>query len=94
MEEKKQVHAFFSGKVQKVGFRWWCKYYAESHRLDGWVRNLPDKRVELLVEGNSDLVDWLIARLHEQFEISSAEIKEGPFEGEIGYFDITHPGNP
>jgi acylphosphatase len=43
----KQV--FYSGRVQGVGFRYATKQLAAGFEVTGWVRNLPDGRVELLV---------------------------------------------
>ena len=43
----KQV--FYSGRVQGVGFRYATKQLATGFDVSGWVRNLPDGRVELLV---------------------------------------------
>src|SRR5688572_25537300 len=43
----KQV--FYSGRVQGVGFRYTAKQLAAGFDVTGWVRNLPDGRVELLV---------------------------------------------
>jgi acylphosphatase len=34
---------------------------AENRRLTGWVRNLPDGRVEAVVEGDTDQIEQLIA---------------------------------
>ena len=49
------------GRVQAVGFRWFVRDVAESLRLDGWVRNLPDGRsVEALVQGPEAQVDQLV----------------------------------
>jgi acylphosphatase len=45
----KQV--FFEGRVQGVGFRFTTKRLAEEFEVVGWVRNLPDGRVELQVMG-------------------------------------------
>ena len=57
---KKQIHAYFSGTVQGVGFRFTAQDIANDLRLTGWVRNLPDKRVEVLAEGEEkDLKDFL-----------------------------------
>ena len=51
-----------SGRVQGVFFRDSCRRLAEQHGVAGWVRNLPDGRVEAVFEGSPDdvrlLVDW------------------------------------
>jgi acylphosphatase len=39
------------GHVQGVGYRWFVQRYAQRAGLSGWVRNLSDGRVELLVHG-------------------------------------------
>jgi acylphosphatase len=58
----KRVHLFVSGDVQGVGFRWFCRDEALERGVGGFVRNLPDGRVEAAFEGDSDavgaLVDW------------------------------------
>ena len=45
-----------SGRVQGVGFRWFTKDVAVREGVTGFVRNLPDGRVEALVEGDADAV--------------------------------------
>jgi len=45
-----------SGRVQGVGFRWFTKDVAVREGATGFVRNLPDGRVEALVEGNAEAV--------------------------------------
>ena len=46
-----RLQVFYSGRVQGVGFRYAVKSLARGFELTGIVRNLPDGRVELVVEG-------------------------------------------
>ncbi len=92
MTENARVHAFISGRVQGVAFRWETQRVAEKHRVKGWVRNLPDRRVEAVFEGSrpqvNAVLDWCrqgpaISRVDE-VDIQWEEFK-GDFEG----FSIT-----
>jgi acylphosphatase len=49
---KKRIHCFFSGLVQGVGFRYTVHSLAHTLGVTGWVRNLPDGRVELVGESS------------------------------------------
>jgi acylphosphatase len=60
--ELARAHVFVSGDVQGVFFRYETREQARARGLAGWVRNLPDGRVEAVFEGSSDavnaMVDW------------------------------------
>ena len=47
----------YTGHVQGVGFRYTTHSIARSHNVAGYVRNLPDGRVELVAEGNRQELD-------------------------------------
>ena len=57
-----RYRVLISGRVQGVFFRDSCRRLAVQHDVGGWVRNLPDGRVEAVFEGFADdvgcLVDW------------------------------------
>ena len=57
---KTRAHVFVSGRVQGVFFRTETKYKADSQGVKGWIRNLPDGRVEAVFEGEEDTVKTLI----------------------------------
>ncbi len=62
---------FVSGRVQGVFYRASTARKARELSLDGWARNLPDGRVEVLVCGEADAVDALCAWLWEGSVASS-----------------------
>jgi acylphosphatase len=49
-----------SGQVQGVFFRDACQRMALAHGVSGWVRNLPDGRVEAIFEGPAESVSKLV----------------------------------
>jgi acylphosphatase len=53
-----------SGRVQGVYFRDTCRRRALEHGVSGWVRNLPDGRVEAVFEGPADGVHRLVEWMH------------------------------
>lgn len=55
-------HIFISGRVQGVGFRHFIRKNAEALGVTGWVKNLPDGRVEAIFQGNEEQVEELIQR--------------------------------
>lgn len=52
---------YYTGHVQGVGFRATAAHLARRHPVCGWVRNLPDGRVELLADGPDDAVAAFLA---------------------------------
>lgn len=62
---KERAHIIVSGRVQGVFFRDHTQRWANSLGLTGWVKNLIDGRVEVLVEGEREKIDNLIDRINE-----------------------------
>ena len=73
-------HMIFSGEVQFVGFRYTARMLARKLALTGWVRNLPDGRVELEAQGPvSDLRRFLL-QLKSQLHFHIAHYAITPVE--------------
>ncbi len=59
-----RLHVFITGRVQGVGFRYSTYAQAQALGLKGWVRNLPDGRVEGEFEGPKSALDQMLAWCH------------------------------
>jgi acylphosphatase len=58
---------YYTGDVQGVGFRATAARLARRHpAVRGWVRNLPDGRVQLLADGPADAVEALLADVRDR----------------------------
>jgi acylphosphatase len=66
-----------SGRVQGVGFRFFTERAARREGLHGWVRNLPDGRVEAEAEGEAEAVD--------RFE---GQLRHGPSGARVEHLDV------
>jgi acylphosphatase len=75
----KRAHVLVSGQVQGVFFRAHCARKARDRGVGGFVRNLPDGRVEAAFEGDDDAVDALVGWCHEgtdRAEVASVNVQE------------------
>ncbi|MEM7555571.1 MAG: acylphosphatase [Cyanobacteria bacterium P01_A01_bin.84] len=63
--EKVRVHAFISGKVQGVGYRYSTVEQGQKLGINGWVRNLSDGKVEAVFEGKPEIVEQMIRWCHD-----------------------------
>ena len=60
-----RLHVFIKGRVQGVGFRYATYMEAQTLGLAGWVRNLPDGRVEAEFEGSKEALKQMLAWCHQ-----------------------------
>ena len=85
---RKRVRIVVSGTVQGVGYRWHCRREASARGIGGFVRNLPDGRVEAVLEGDAPSVEAMLNWCREgpaTARVSSAEISEEQPLGESSF---------
>ena len=87
---RKTVHFF--GNVQGVGFRYTARSIANDFDVDGYVRNLRNGSVELVAEGNGEVIARFLQTLRERMSgyIEREEAAESLEMGLIGGFEIRH----
>ncbi|KAH8605662.1 putative Acylphosphatase [Trypanosoma vivax] len=68
-----RYHIFVRGRVQGVFYRKYTERAAVERGVRGWVRNLPDGRVEVMAEGPRDSVESLVQWCHKGSPKSSVE---------------------
>jgi acylphosphatase len=64
---KKQLHVFYSGRVQGVGFRFTAEDVALGLEVTGWVKNLPDSRVEVVAEADEKILQQYLEQVRNSF---------------------------
>ena len=77
-----------SGRVQGVFFREECRERAEEVGVAGWVRNLPDGRLEAHFEGDETEVDRLVTWCRQgppAARVDDIEVEDRPPEGDTGF---------
>lgn len=81
----KRVRVLVSGRVQGVFFRATCAAEARRCGVAGYVRNLPDGRVEAVFEGPEEAVDRMVAWCRhgpELARVDEVEVYPEPLAGE------------
>lgn len=88
---KKRVHVYYSGMVHGVGFRFTAEHIAHQLGVSGWVKNLPDGRVELLSEGEEKALKEFLGKIRNgplKDYIQDVDISWSEPTGEFKDFDI------
>ncbi|MDO8625827.1 MAG: acylphosphatase [Candidatus Diapherotrites archaeon] len=52
-----RLHALLFGRVQGIGFRFFVQFLATGRKLKGFVRNLPDRSVEIVAVGSRESLE-------------------------------------
>jgi acylphosphatase len=80
-----------SGRVQGVGFRWFTEREALRRGVTGYVRNLPDGRVEVRAQAEAATLTAFCARLREgprASHVDDVEMRPVPVDVELSVFEV------
>jgi len=80
--------AVVSGHVQGVGYRYFVRGVATAAGLTGSARNLPDGRVEVVLEGPDDAVDAVLSALdgsRAPGTVTRVDVRREPVRGPAGF---------
>jgi len=93
LAKKIRAHVFIKGKVQGVYFRQNMRIVSKRHRVNGWVRNLKDGRVEAVLEGDemdvSEVIEWCHVGPPEAM-VEDVKIKYEDYNGEFTNFTVLY----
>ncbi|MGB6593599.1 MAG: acylphosphatase [Candidatus Nitrosopolaris sp.] len=91
--KKIRAHIYILGKVQGVYFRQNTRIVANRHGVTGWVCNLKDGRVEVLLEGDEADVGQVIEWCHAgppKATVTDVQIKYEQYTGEFEEFRVNY----
>lgn len=87
----KRVSIVAGGIVQGVCFRHYAQRKAEELGLTGWVRNVPDGRIEAVIEGDDGAVDRMVKWFRQGppgARVAEFNFREEPHRGEFNDFRV------
>ena len=87
-----RAHLYISGRVQGVFYRASFKEQADKYQITGWVQNLPDGRVEALIEGPAPDIHHMVQWAHQGPHLSTVTdvtVEYEPYQGKFTGFRIT-----
>ena len=86
-----RVHIFLYGRVQGVAFRYYAKIMADKFIVKGWIKNLPNGEVEIMIEGNKErvtrMIEWCKKGPSMAF-VEDINIDWLPYTGQFNRFSI------
>ncbi len=90
---RERAHIFVQGLVQGVYFRHHTRVTALSLGLTGWVRNLPDGRVEALCEGPAEQLEQMVEWCKKgppTARVADVEVRREGYKGEFDTFSVRY----
>ena len=88
-----RVRVFVTGRVQGVFFRQAMKAKAIQNSVSGWVRNLQDGRVEAVMEGSDENIDYMVEWCHggpANAIVGDVEIRKEPYSASFETFEVLY----
>jgi acylphosphatase len=91
-DDRQQREVNYAGNVQGVGFRYTVRSLAARFDVTGFVRNLPDGRVQLVVESTAAEIDAFLAAIKSEMQYYIGDIHETvrPGSGRFPSFQIRY----
>jgi acylphosphatase len=89
----RRVHCYVSGRVQGVTFRASTRRKARNLGVTGWVKNLPDGRVEVVAEGKEGPVEQLVRYVHSGpmlARVDDVEVNDEEYEDAFDGFVVRY----
>ena len=88
--DREQREVYYAGRVQGVGFRYTVRSLAIGFGVTGFVRNLSDGRVHLVVEGAAEEVDAFLGAIKKEMRQYIGDVQEAvrPAAGRFPSFEI------
>jgi len=90
---RKCVHIFVTGRVQGVFFRQATRVVAIKNGVTGWVKNLDDGRVEILIEGDHKCVESVVEWCNfgpANSRVDNIEIGDEDYSGKFKNFEVKY----
>lgn len=90
---KKRAHVYISGRVQGVFFRASTREEARKRGVKGWVKNLPDGRVEAVFEGDEEKIEEMIdfcKKGPRAAEVKDIKVEWQEHQGEFNEFGVRY----
>ena len=91
MADRSCLHILVDGVVQGVGFRYFTERTARRYGLSGWVRNLPDGRVEVEVEGEEGILNAFLGDVRRgppHAHVTDVRVDRRPPTGQCEGFEV------